>query len=99
MQSTFPDSAKLNTITTDGTYIYAGTIWFYALNNNANGFSHIYKIGTGYNGTVEGQYYGTFSNFFGKIYNSIFYHNDGNIYIAGGNAHYLTRINVQTRTN
>ena len=92
-----PDSVKLTTITTDGTFLYYGNIsWIEKNSNGGDGLSRIYKIGTGYNGTVAGQYYGTFSNFEDKISNSIVYYSDGNIYVATEKAHQLTRINVST---
>ncbi|MFN3693966.1 MAG: C25 family cysteine peptidase, partial [Ignavibacterium sp.] len=91
-----PDSIKLNTITTDGTYIYVATNWYFAIGNNPYKYSRIYKIGTGNNGTVEGEFYGPFSDFFGRIDLQIFYHSDGNIYVATGDPHYLKRINTIT---
>lgn len=91
-----PDSIHLNTITTDGTYIYIATNWYFALGNNPYEYSKIYKIGTGNNGTVQGQFYGQFSDFFGRVDLQIFYHSDGNIYVATGDPHYLKRINTKT---
>jgi len=92
-----PDSVKLTTITTDGTYLYYGNIsWIEQNTNGGDGNSRIYKIGTGYNGTVSGEYYGTFANFEDKISNSIVYHSDGNIYVATEKSYQLTRINVAT---
>jgi hypothetical protein len=92
-----PDSIKLNTITTDGTYFYCGTIkYFVSASYDSLGRSGIYKIGTGYNGSIKGMFYGKFSNFLDKIENSIFYHSDGNIYVYTGNPNYITRINIQT---
>ncbi|MCK5466946.1 MAG: hypothetical protein KAI99_00500, partial [Cyclobacteriaceae bacterium] len=87
-----PGSLNLSAITTDGTYLYFGSISFYI----GNGPSPIYKVGTGYNGTVRGQLYGQFSEFFDRIYNSIVFHSDGNIYVPTGNAFEITRINVET---
>lgn len=91
-----PDSIHLNTITTDGTYLYIATNWFFSIGNNPYNYSRIYKIGTGNNGTVEGNFYGPFSEFFNRIDLQIFYHSDGNIYVATGNPYYLTRINTTT---
>ncbi len=91
-----PDSIKLNTITTDGTYLYASTVWFFATSSNPNGYSRIYKFGTGLNGTMAGEFLGTFSDFYGKIYNSIFYHSDGKIYISTGKSNLLYSIDVQS---
>jgi Peptidase family C25/Propeptide_C25/CARDB len=87
-----PDSLNLTTITTDGTYLYFGSISFFV----ANGPSAIYKVGTGYNGTVRGELYGRFSQFYDRIYNSIVYHSDGYIYVPTGNSFEITRINVAT---
>lgn len=91
-----PDSIRLNTITTDGTYLYIATNWFFAIGNNPYKYSRIYKVGTGNNGTEQGAFYGPFSDFFGRIDLQIFYHSDGNIYVATGNPYYLTRINTIT---
>lgn len=92
-----PDSVRFTAITTDGTYLYYGNIsWIEQNSYGGDGKSRIYKIGTGYNGTVTGQYYGTFSDFDDRISNSIVYHSDGNIYIPTGKAFQLTRINVVT---
>jgi hypothetical protein len=90
-----PDSLKLTTITTDGTYIYFGNIWFYA-RELTGGKSMIYRVGTGNNGTVEGQFYGSFSTFRDTILHSMFYHSDGYLYVAIGKAHKIVRINTTT---
>ena len=90
-----PDSLNLTTITTDGTYIYCANIWFYA-SGLTDGLSMIYKIGTGYNGTFEGQNYGTFSGFRDTILHSIVYHNDGYLYVAIGEPFKIVRINTQS---
>ena len=87
-----PDSLKLTALTTDGTYLYFGNIWATA----SDGKSMLYRVGTGFNGTTEGKFYGSFSNFRDSIKNTIAYHSDGNIYIATGSAHKLVRINVDT---
>ena len=90
-----PDSVRFTAITTDGTYLYYGDIsWLEKNRHGGDGLSRIYKIGTGYNGTVAGQYYGTFSNFNDKISNSIVYHSDGNIYVPTEKAFQITRINI-----
>lgn len=91
-----PDSIHLNTITTDGTYLYIATNWYYTIGNNPDKYSRIYKVGTGNNGTEAGAFYGPFSEFFGRVDLQIFYHSDGNIYVATGSPHYLTRINTTT---
>lgn len=91
-----PDSLRLTTITTDGTYLYAANLWFFMLPFNSEGKSAIYRIGTGNNGTMEGEFYGKFSNFYDKVLNTITYHSDGHIYVATGTPYQLTRINVST---
>lgn len=91
-----PDTTKLSTITTDGTYIYFANMRFYA-EGLTNGMSMIYRVGTGNNGTIEGQYYGTFSTFYDTVLNSIFYHSDGNLYVAIGKVNKLVRINISNQ--
>lgn len=86
------DSVGFTAITTDGTYLYCGNIWYYALRNNANGYSNIYKFGTGYNGTVKGQYYGTLPNFLAPIKDAMFYFRDGYIYVATGDPYSLLKV-------
>ena len=87
-----PDHHLLTAITTDGTYLYCGSISYFV----SNGPSPIYKVGTGYNGSIKGELYGQFSQFNDKIFNSIVYHSDGYIYVPTGNAFQITRINVAT---
>jgi hypothetical protein len=89
---------KLTAFTSDRTYYYLGNIWYYSLNlqNNPQGKSFIYKVGTGNNGTVKGRYYGKVPGFYDKILNQFFWHSDGNLYVATGNPYYLRRINLQT---
>jgi hypothetical protein len=89
------DSIGLSCLTTDGTYLYFGQIWFFALNNNPQGKSFIYRVGTGNNGTVKGEFYGKFSEFYDPIKNQIFYHN-GSIYIPTGTPYYLKKISTAT---
>lgn len=91
-----PDTLKITSITTDGTYLYCGHIWYYALDQNPSGYSKIYKFGTGNNGTIKGRYYGELPNFYDKIFNQMFYHSDGYIYVPTGNAHWIKRINTLT---
>ncbi len=99
-QSTFlpvpqiPDTLNLTTLTTDGTYLYAANMYFYA-NELTEGKSMIYRFGTGNNGTVEGQFYGTFSNFRDTIrYNIVYF--DNYLYVAIGKPYKIVRINVAT---
>lgn len=93
VNSNVTDSVNLTTITTDGKYLYFGNIWYFALNHNTNGYSKIYKVGTGNNGTTKGQFYDAIPNFNGKILNQIFYHSDGFIYVSIGESHRLLKIN------
>ncbi len=86
------DSTSMTAITTDGSYIYYGSIWYYAKNYNNSGSSRIYKIGTGQNGTVKGQFYGAVPKFFEPIKNSMFYFRDGFIYAATGDPYSLLRV-------
>ena len=90
-----PDSLNLTTITTDGTYIYFANMWFYA-RELTDGMSMIYKVGTGNNGTVEGQFYGTFSKFRDTVLHNIVYHSDGYLYVAIGEPYKIVRINTLT---
>ena len=89
------DTVNLTAITTDGTFIYFANIWYFALLHNPDGFTYIYKVGTGHNGTVEGQMYGTVPNFYGKVVNSIVYHSDGFLYITTNNPYHLIKIDPQ----
>ncbi len=90
------DSVGISALATDGTYLYFGDIWYYALTNNTSGSTKIYKVGTGFNGTVKGQFYGAIPKFFAPINNSLFYFRDGYLYAATRNPHFLLRINKAT---
>ena len=83
------DTVGLTAITTDGTYIYFANIWYYA------GNSQIYKVGTGNNGTVKGQFYGAVPNFFGHVANSLMFHSDGFLYVTTNDPFHLKKINPQ----
>ncbi len=81
---------NLSAITTDGTFIYIGAMNYY------NGkSSKIYKIGTGKNGTIQGQSYGEIVPNVFPISHTIFYY-DGKIYVATGSSHYLSWIEPGT---
>ena len=87
---TFPsDVQNLSSITTDGTYIYFASMAYF---NNSNP-SPIYKLGTGLNGTVAGQNYGSIPNVSAQIWHTMFFHSDGFIYAATGDYKSLLRIN------
>jgi hypothetical protein len=86
----------LTTITTDGAYIYFANIEYYSQQNNINGYSRIHKVGTGNNGTVKGQYYGSLPNFYNKIKNQLFYHSDGYLYTSAGDPYSLLKIDRNT---
>ncbi len=89
-----PDTVNLTTLTTDGTYLYSANFYFYA-NELTEGKSMIYRFGTGNNGTVEGQNYGTFSAFRDTILHNIAYL-DGYLYVAIGKPYKIVRINTTT---
>ncbi len=95
VDSAIVDSVGMTAITTDGTYIYFGNIWYFAQYHNTQQKTKIYKIGTGNNGTIKGQYYGTIPNLYERIANSIFYLN-GYIYIAESNPYSLVKVNPET---
>ena len=96
LDSSIPDTVNMTAITTDGSYLYFGEIWYYALHNNANGDSKIYKVGTGMNGTIKGKFYGTLPNFYAPIKNSMFYLPDGYLYIAYGSKNNLLKVDPVT---
>jgi len=90
------DTTGMTTITTDGKYIYFANNWYYVANlNNPLGNSRIYKVGTGFNGTQKGKYYGAIPNFFGRIAFQIFYHSDGFLYVTTEDPHRLVKINPE----
>jgi hypothetical protein len=62
------DSTHPSTFTTDGTYFYFGHLPVWTTD------SKIYKIGTGYNGTVKGQDYGSIPNLEVYIYSHLMSH-------------------------
>ncbi len=92
LNSSILDSVNLTSITTDGTYIYLANIADYAYVYNQTGNSEIYKIGTGYNSTVKGRFYGAIPNFYNKIVNQFFYYTDGFIYVPYGNKYKLLKV-------
>ncbi len=81
-------------LTTDGTYLYYGHMGYYG------GPTKIYKVGTGYSGTVWGADYGAVPNLTVNIWHTIFYYPDnegGHIYAATpGSPYSLLRINTST---
>ncbi len=95
LQGSYVDSLYLTTITTDGSYIYSGANWYASISNTQSYNSHIYKFGTGYNGTVKGQYYGTIPNFYDRIQNSLFYA-DGFLYVTTPDPYKLVKIDPVT---
>ena len=95
VNSTVTDSVNLTCITTDGTYIYFANIVDYAAAYNQTGNSQIYKMGTGYNGTVKGQYYGSIPNFYSKVVHQYFYYPDGYIYVPYGEKNKLLKVSPQ----
>ncbi|MBX2975998.1 MAG: hypothetical protein KF721_07670 [Ignavibacteriaceae bacterium] len=95
----FTDSMGLSCLTTDGKYFYVGNLWYFASLANQTGNSLIYRIGTGNEGTIKGEYYGTVPNFYDKISFQMFVHGDGYLYVPFGNAHKLIRINLNATVN
>ncbi|MFZ2324239.1 MAG: C25 family cysteine peptidase [Ignavibacteriaceae bacterium] len=79
------DIGSISAITNDGSYIYFGHMAYYS------GTSKIYKLGTGYNGTISGQLYGAIPNITLPIWHTMFYYK-GFIYVATGNAYKLVRV-------
>ncbi|HUX61542.1 MAG TPA: C25 family cysteine peptidase, partial [Ignavibacteriaceae bacterium] len=89
----FIDSTGITSITTDGSYIYFGNISYYAHKYNSEWYSKIYKIGTGFNGTKKGQFYGALPNFYAPINNSLLYLSDDFIYVSDGDPFGLLKVN------
>jgi hypothetical protein len=83
------DLKALNSITTDGKYIYAGHLTYF------DGLTKIYKIGTGYGGTEAGQMYGAVSDHKVKIWHTMTYHK-GWLYFAQEDPHNILRMNIET---
>ncbi|MCX6149027.1 MAG: C25 family cysteine peptidase [Ignavibacteriales bacterium] len=91
LEIVLPISSKgISSITTDGNYIYFGSMAYYG------GASKIYKIGTGYNNTEKGKFYGEVSDKLVNIWDQIFYHSDGYIYIPDGDAYSLVQMDPLT---
>jgi hypothetical protein len=86
------DSTYFTAAATDGKYLYFGNV----VAHNFGRKSKIYKVGTGFNGTVKGQIYGTVGNLEVTIKNQMFYHSDGFLYVATGDSLSLLRINPNT---
>jgi hypothetical protein len=83
------DLPGITALTTDGSYFYCGSIYYY--NNNLP--TKIYKFGTGINGTSKGKNYGAIPNVTVYLKEQLFYLNDGFIYAATGDASSLLKIN------
>ncbi len=87
-----PDqSMGLTTITTDGKYVYTANIAYF---NNFQP-TQIHKLGTGFNGTIRGEYYGTVGEFASQIRSQMFYLN-GFIYVPYGDPYQLIKVNSET---
>ena len=89
------DTVGLSCIATDGTYIYFASISYYAAQHNQTGKSHIYKMGTGKNGTVKGQFYGEVPNFYDIIRSQYCYYN-GFIYVPFGQINKLLKVSPES---
>jgi hypothetical protein len=83
------DLTGLTSLTTDGSYFYLGSLYYY----NSNQSTPIYKFGTGLNGTVKGKNYGVVPNVKVYLKDQLFYYSDGNLYAATGDANSLLKIN------
>lgn len=84
-----PDSTHPSTFTTDGTYFYFGHLPVWTTD------SKIYKIGTGYNGTVAGENYGAIPNLDLYIYSNLMYY-DGYLFTCTGSLDRLLKIDPQS---
>lgn len=93
MNNSLFDSLIVTTIDTDGNYIYFSSNWYYAYNYDSLGRAKIYRVGTGNGGTTKGLIE-EIPGFHKLIRNSIFYHDDGYLYVALGDSASLFRINV-----
>lgn len=93
------DTVGLSCLTTDGKYLYVGQMWYFVQQYNPTSKSRIYRIGTGNEGTVAGNFYGEVPNFYDRITNQIFYHGDGFIYVPYGDANRLIKINPNSAVN
>ncbi|HPN37951.1 MAG TPA: C25 family cysteine peptidase [Melioribacteraceae bacterium] len=93
IEDIFPDNIdglhSYSSIATDGTYLYIGHMAFFA------GATHIYKFGTGLNGTEKGKYYGIVSPNTVKLWNTMFEYN-GSLYTSEGDPYKLVKINLNT---
>ena len=85
------DTTEITTCTTDGSYLYFGHLSYYRDGKK----SKIYKVGTGFNGTIKGELYGSIGELEVDIKNQIFYHSDGYLYAATGDDSTLLRINIE----
>ena len=85
------DTTEITTCTTDGTYLYFGHLSYYRDGRK----SKIYKVGTGFNGTIKAELYGSIGDLEVDIKNQIFYHSDGYLYAATGDNSTLLRINIE----
>lgn len=84
-----------NCITSDGTYYYLADYWFSAYQNNPEGKTEIHIVGTGNNGTTQGEYYGAVPNFFEQIRLQFATIKD-KIYIPQESPAYLLRVTPST---
>jgi len=85
------DTTEITSCTTDGSYLYFGHLSYYRGGRK----SKIYKVGTGFNGTIKAELYGSIGDLEVDIKNQIFYHSDGYLYAATGDDSSLLRINIE----
>jgi hypothetical protein len=89
-----PDLSGVTSITSDGKYIYYSHLTYYMLGEQ----SKIYRLGTGYNGTIKGENYGPIPDVEVSIWDQLFYFPDnegGHIYVANGDPYSLTKVNPE----
>ncbi|MCA0387632.1 MAG: C25 family cysteine peptidase [Bacteroidetes bacterium] len=85
------DTVGMTCLTTDGKYLYIADYWFDVQKRNPDGKSQIYIVGTGKNGTNQGEFYGTVPGFKQQIRLQMAYLN-GHIYYPGENSNVLYKL-------
>lgn len=61
------DTVGMTCLTTDGKYLYIADYWFDVQKRNPDGKTEIYIVGTGKQGTNQGEFYGTVPGFKAQI--------------------------------
>ncbi len=98
LDSTIFANFGLSAMATDGKYLYLGNhfYWMSLYYQDSTGKSKIYKIGTGQEGTVAGQFYGEIPNFRERIGNQYCYFRTGHLYVPTVNPYKVLRVDVST---